>query len=121
MNQLGRFGRHAPVAVRIFGDDIILHCGRFHVPHPFLHCRIVQTNGLIVAVLMIQHIGDGEECRRPSDIIVINGPVARRYHRDAAFRAHGIFYVLQPLVIHARVIQEISFSVRAGHPVSHPA
>ena len=121
MNQLRRLGRHAPIPVFILHQNIVLHFGLRHVVYPALHGRIALFDGAIIAKLAVKHVGYVKIGSRPSHVIMEDGPVTGRYHRDTSIFIHGLFYIHQPLLIHQGIAENETFTIGTGSAVAQPS
>ena len=121
MDQGLRLGGHAPVAVGVVDDDAVAQRMLACEVDPLLHGIVVAPYGAVVAVVTVEHVGTVEEGRRPSHFVVVDGPITRRYGRDGTFGAARILYVLKPLVVEQRVVEDVCLTAGARCAVAEPS
>ena len=120
MNQVGSFGRHAPVAIVIARHDAILQ-GALQEVHVVLQERIVLLHGIHIVVTTIEHEGSIYRKRPPSHIIAANHPIAGCHVGNHAIVVLRIPNVLQPLVIEFAVIYDEILAVASHGVIAQPA
>ena len=89
--------------------------------YPALHGRIALFDGAIIAKLAVKHVGYVKIGSRPSYVIMEDGPVTGRYHRDTSIFIHGLFYIHQPLLIHQGIAENETFTIGTGSAVAQPS
>lgn len=117
MNQFGSLRRNTPVCIFISLYESRLYA--LIVPdmrHPSIHVRIIMLYGPAVTILLIEHIGSGDEYGRPCDIVAIVVPVGRSHIRNNTVSPLCLADILQPLIVKRLIIEKETLS-----PASHGA
>ncbi len=121
MNQLRRFGRHAPVAILIARHEVIIcHILILHMADPLFHAFVVFLNRLQIAELPIEHIGIEKESGRPGDDIRIVVPESGSHIGNGAIFTLCFTDIIGPFAVKLLMLEEITLAQSPHCPVAQP-
>ncbi|MNI50782.1 hypothetical protein D3C73_1054710 [compost metagenome] len=118
--RLNGYRWHAPIAITVFGEDVIFHVPLLHVAKPLFDGWIIISHRIYITGLFVEHFGNEHNRTRPAHVIAVISPKSRGNIGDGTIFLLCISDILQPLGVKFTIIEQEIFAMCYSTSVAQP-